>query len=101
VVFLAGLRSGGSGIFRGPDPVADVIIASGDPLFGSTVANVFFTEGGLNDNGQVAFVAQLEDGREVVVRAQPVPEPSSLVLGVTGALFGLGYWWRRRVCAVA
>jgi hypothetical protein len=29
-----------------------------------------------------------------------VPEPDTLVMGGTAALLGLGYWWRRRKCAV-
>lgn len=29
----------------------------------------------------------------------PIPEPSTLVMGVTGALIGLGYTWRRRRAA--
>jgi hypothetical protein len=28
-----------------------------------------------------------------------VPEPSTLMMGSTAALTGLGYWWRRRRCA--
>lgn len=31
----------------------------------------------------------------------PVPEPSTLVMGGTAALIGLGYWWRRRRGAAA
>jgi len=34
---LANLDGGADGIFRGPDPVADEIIASGDELPGSAV----------------------------------------------------------------
>ncbi|MEO1684762.1 MAG: hypothetical protein AAFS06_16060, partial [Cyanobacteria bacterium J06631_12] len=34
VVFSAGLETGGNGIFTGPDPVADKVIAVGDTLLG-------------------------------------------------------------------
>jgi hypothetical protein len=61
----------GSGIFTGPDAVADKVIATGDPLFGSTVTGLAFDRDGLNDAGQIAFRAQLADGRHVVVRAEP------------------------------
>jgi hypothetical protein len=67
-----------SGIFVGPDPVADRVIATGDSLDGSTVQNLTFCEEGLNDSGQLAFIAQLEDPttpegfRMAVFRATPV-----------------------------
>jgi hypothetical protein len=73
VVFFAELDAGGVGIFTGPDPVADKVIVVGDPLLGSMVEE-FFLNGsrlGFNDRGEVAFVASLADGREVVVRATP------------------------------
>ena len=103
LAFISNLKAGGTGIFTGPDPVNDKVIETGDPLFGSTVANVAFhtnlnfsssNDGGLNDNGALAFWATLSDGRQVVVVATPetvtVPEPSTLFLigfGLPG--FGL------------
>lgn len=74
VVFLANLDAGGSGLFTGPDPVANKIIASGDPLFGSTLTTFLgraFPPRGLNDEGQLVFIANLADGRRVVVVAEP------------------------------
>jgi hypothetical protein len=77
IVFGADLRTGGHGIFQGPDPAADKILATGDNLFGSTVVG-FPTNGlgvrGLNNAGQIAFSANLADGRTVLVLADPVPE---------------------------
>ena len=90
VAFQADLDLGaGAGIFTGADPVANKVIQSGDALFGSTVAQVELS--GFNDAGQVAFEAQLADGRSVVARADPVPEPqaplaSALALGSLAAL---------------
>src|SRR5919199_350752 len=77
------------GIFLGPDPVADKVIAVGDSLFGSTVTNLFLSSDGLNNSGQIAFLADLTDSNSnttrFVLRADPVtqsvPEPSS-TLGV-------------------
>ena len=74
VVFLAFLKAGGSGIFTGPDPVADKVITTGDLLFGFTVTSLGFLQGlGLNDAGQVAFFATLANGASGVFRADPVP----------------------------
>jgi hypothetical protein len=79
VAFLAELDSGGSGIFVGPDPVTDRVIGTGDTLDGSTITNLRFCDEGLNDSGQLAFVATLEDPtspegfRTAVFRATPVP----------------------------
>jgi hypothetical protein len=50
-----------SGIFVGPDPVTDRVIATGDTLDGATVQNLTFCEEGLNDSGDLAFIARLED----------------------------------------
>jgi hypothetical protein len=68
-----------SGIFVGPDPVADRVIATGETLDGATVQNLTFCEEGLSDSGHVAFIAQLEDPddpngfRVGVFRAAPQP----------------------------
>jgi hypothetical protein len=49
------------------------VIGVGDPLLGSTVTGIsHFDYDGLNNLGQVAFVAVLADGRAVVVRADPI-----------------------------
>ena len=105
VAFTAGFQNSyRSGIFTGPDPVADKVIATGDPLFGSTVFGV----GGTleNDSGQIAFLASLTNGDTVLVRADPVsaaavPKPSSLLLLVMGAatLAGWRRWNERRRAA--
>lgn len=79
VAFLADLDSGGSGIFVGPDPVADRVIGTGDTLDGSTVSRLRFCDDGLNDSGQLVFQATFNDPsvpegvRVAVYRATPVP----------------------------
>jgi hypothetical protein len=94
VAFRAILDSGGVGIFTGADPALDRVIVTGEPLFGSIVRTLVFGGGNaLNDAGQLTFFAGLEDGRTVLVRADPaaVPEPST-VLCLACALVGLlGY----------
>lgn len=68
------------GFYFGPDPMTDRVIQDGDPLLGSTVTHLFIDSTNRhfnNDLGSVAFVAQLADGREVVVRADPIPEPAA------------------------
>lgn len=67
-----------NGIFTGPDPVADRVVAVGDTIGAGTVFSLQFSEGGLNDKGEVAFTALLDDPtaefgfRYVVVRAEPL-----------------------------
>jgi hypothetical protein len=79
VAFHATLDDGTSGIFVGPDPVANRVVATGDTLDGSTIQNLTFCEEGLNDDSELAFVAQLEDlsspmgFRMAVFRATPMP----------------------------
>jgi hypothetical protein len=79
VAFLATLDDGTTtGIFVGPDPVEDRVIATGDTLDGETVTSLTFCEEGLNDSGQLAFTAFFEDPetfetRVAVFRAMPVP----------------------------
>jgi len=60
-----------TGVYSGDDPVADRILVDGDPLCGSTVINLDFQRFGLNDAGQVALWVQLQDGRALIVRAEP------------------------------
>ena len=83
VAFLANLNQGGQGIFTGPDSVRDKVIATGDSLSGSTVTSLSFGRGskGLNNSGQVAFLAQLANGTTGIFRADPdspTPTPKKL-----------------------
>lgn len=81
VVFAAELDAGGLGIFTGTDPVADAVIRTGDPLFGSTVSFVALSRENLNDNGEVAFLYELADGRSGVAIAAPGELERSVGLG--------------------
>lgn len=80
------------GIFTGPDKVADKVIASGDPLFGSVVESIPNpqTPGRyLNDKGQVAFAYRLTNGLTGVAVATPVssgaPPPTLSAGGIVNA----------------
>jgi hypothetical protein len=85
----------GRGIYLGPDPLADKVVAFGDPLLGSTVFDVRLSSSGLNNSGQIAFYAELADGTQGIFRATPVPEPGgTLLLG--SVLAGLLAWRARR-----
>ena len=92
VLFDAFLKNGKQGIFTGPDPDVDNVIFVGDSLFGSTVKTLLIGPEGLNDAGQIAFIAELANGKFTIARADPVgvvevtPEPNSLML----CLLGLG-----------
>jgi hypothetical protein len=98
VAFFGTLDTGGSGIFTGADPITNKVITLGDSLFGSKVVSLDFSTKGLNNSGQLAFLATFEDGTSGIFRANPesisepksVPEPASgLGLLLVGA-FGVG-----------
>jgi len=78
------------GLFAGTDPVADKIISIGDPLFGSTLAQLVIdpsAPGAFNNRGELAFGYRLADGTFGVALVT-VPEPAALGLLAIGA-FGL------------
>ena len=63
-----------TGIFAGPNPATDKVIAIDDPLDGSIVDGFFvrqFNGHFFNDYGQVVFYASLVDGRQGFYRADP------------------------------
>jgi hypothetical protein len=73
VAFRSKLDEGPAGIFTGADPVANKLIQIGDELLGSTLGGILFefSRFGINDKGQIAFVA-ISGGQQVVVRADPL-----------------------------
>ena len=96
VAFKGFLDAGKEGIFTGSNPITDKVIARGDTLSGSTVRSLILSYNGLNNSGQIAFLAELTDGTSGVFRAdpesKPVPEPAFvlglLIVGVLGIPFG-------------
>jgi hypothetical protein len=72
VVRIATPRGGSLGLFAGPDPEADRILALGDPLLGSTVAELASNPVSVNAAGHVAIRVRLTDGRQLILRADPV-----------------------------
>lgn len=71
VVCIATPRGGTLGLFAGSNPTEDRILAIGDPLLGSTVAELASNPVSLNAAGQVAIRARLADGRQHILRADP------------------------------
>ncbi len=97
VAFTALLPSGSYGVYTGLDPIADKVIASGDPLDGSTVGFVLTTRFGLNNAGQIALLAGLDDGRQGIYLATPIaPCPWDLDgddnVGTGDLILLLGSW---------
>ena len=83
------------GIFTGPDKVADKVIGTGDPLFGSVVSGIVESQVAgrfLNDNGQVAFSYKLSNGLSGIAVATPVasgtPPP---ILAANGIVNGASF----------
>ena len=78
LAFTGQLDDGQWGVFVGPDPIEDRVLAVGDPLFGSIVSELF--SGDINDLGQVAISYELASGVRGIAVATLVPEPSSFRL---------------------
>ncbi|MDF5722169.1 MAG: hypothetical protein PUP91_17115 [Rhizonema sp. PD37] len=74
IAFEASLANGVSGIFTGADPVGNKVIATGDPLFNSTVTNLTFSRKSLNNLGQIVFYAELADGTKGIFVATESPD---------------------------
>jgi PKD repeat protein len=84
VVFAASVKSdGSSGIFTGPDPLLNKVIAVGDALFGGTVTYVNFYRG-LNNNNDIAFRYELDtkvDG--IFVRGLAIASPRTVLANIS------------------
>ena len=59
------------GIYTGPDPIGDKVVAAGDPLGGSFASRFGLGPKAINDTGQIAFSAVV-GGNVLVFRADPI-----------------------------
>jgi Ca2+-binding RTX toxin-like protein len=94
VAFYGELDDGSAGIFVASEIGYEKIVAVGDELAGSTVTELIIVQEGLNDSGQVAFQARLEDGNFAIFRADPSSQPSKdndRLYGDTGNNYLDGY----------
>lgn len=71
VVFFATPRDGRLGVFRGPDPRSDRILAIGDTLAGSVITEFALNPVSINHSGQLAIRVRLADSRQLIIRADP------------------------------
>jgi hypothetical protein len=71
VVCIATPRGRSLGLFAGTDPDADRILALGDPLLGSTIADFAANPVSINADGHVAVRATLADSRQLILRSDP------------------------------
>lgn len=72
VAFVASLDSGRRGLYCATNARIHAVIATGARLLGSMVVDLgFWNQVGLNDRGQIAFYARLEDGTEGLYLATP------------------------------
>ena len=62
-------------LVTGPDLVGDRVVGTGDRLLGRAVVGLLFSREGLNDRGQLAFVAFFADGSSGVFLATPGGRP--------------------------
>jgi hypothetical protein len=84
VAFKAEFDSSGHGIFTGPNPLSDKVLATGDtiPDWASTVEDVALSQEGMNDSGQIAMWVRFEDGTNCVYRADPYILPQVFEKGI-------------------
>lgn len=72
VVFYATPRAGRLGIFTGPDPRTDRLLSLGDPFLDSTIADFALNPVSINRAGHLAIRVALADGRQYILRADPL-----------------------------
>lgn len=71
VIRIATPRDGALGLFAGPNPDADRILALGDNLLGSTVTDLAANPVSMNARRQIAVRVALADGRQIILRGDP------------------------------
>jgi len=82
VGFFGTTDSGQTGIWTGPDPIADKVVQTGDSINGSVLTDVAAFGWKLSDNGNATFRGDTQTALGIYA-ARPVPEPSTL--GLLGA----------------
>jgi hypothetical protein len=89
-------------ILTGPDLVADKVWRAGEGLFGLKGGG-FAMHNGLNESGQIAFLAQFFTSQglphNMIVRADPVPEPATWLLALLGIASAAVVRIRRQHCS--
>lgn len=71
VALIATPAGGRLGVFTGPAPGRDGLLSIGSPLMGSRVAEFALNPVSVNEAGQLAMRARLEDQRQYILRADP------------------------------
>ncbi len=68
MICIATPRAGTIGLFTGPDPESDRMIALRDALLGSIITDFASNPVSVNTVSQIAVRITLDDGRQVVLR---------------------------------
>ena len=84
VIRIATPRGEHLGLFNGPDPAVDRILAIGDSLFGSTVTDFAANPVSVSAAGQLAIRASLSDARQLILRVDPIGGRAGLATGPSG-----------------
>jgi len=71
VALIATPAAGRLGLFTGPDSARDGLLSIGSSLLGSAVAEFALNPVSVNEAGQLAIRARLEDQRQFILRADP------------------------------
>lgn len=71
LVFYATPTGGELGIYTGPDPERDCLLAIGAALFDSSVTDFALNPVSINGTGHLAIRVALENGRQLILRADP------------------------------
>lgn len=70
--FFGTTDSSRTGVFAGPNPLTDSVIANGDIVLGGTVTAVNgFWSGGLNDSGELVMGVTYSGGTKAIIKATP------------------------------
>jgi hypothetical protein len=69
LIFFATTQQGNLGIFTGPDPQQDKLLAIRDPYLDSQIAEFALNSVSINAQGQLALRLKLANGKELIVRA--------------------------------